>query len=195
MENKTTYGVHGFAAQNLSLIKSLEAIQKTFRLFKTLSMLAMIVSFIAAGTALLGLLCVLEWKSEGMLGFGKSVMVLTGTDSLKPAICVLLSDAVFALTSGVLGLFAWNYFKAEQANGTPFTHRGADQLKNLGIKTIIIPLAAIVISAVIYQCFDAAPAVEWSNAVSVVLGAMMILVSLVFRYGAELEIKMGELTK
>ena len=36
-------------------MKSLITIQKTFKVFKTLSMIAMIISFIAAGTALLGL--------------------------------------------------------------------------------------------------------------------------------------------
>lgn len=113
-------------------MKSLITIQKTFKVFKTLSMIAMIVSFIAAGTALLGLLCVIEWQSEGMLGFGKSVMAFTGTTSLEPAICVLLSDTVFALTDGFLCLFAWNYFKTELTDGTPFTHSGADKVKSLG---------------------------------------------------------------
>lgn len=168
-------------------MRSLITIQKTFKVFKTLSMIAMIVSFIAAGTALLGLLCVIEWQSEGMLGFGKNVMAFTGTTSLEPAICALLSDAVLALTDGFLFLFAWRYFKTEQADGTPFTHNGADQIRNLGIKTIVMPLVAVIISAAIYGCFGMTNAPDWSNAVSVELGIVLILASLVFHYGAELE--------
>ncbi|MDO5541390.1 MAG: hypothetical protein Q4F83_15205 [Eubacteriales bacterium] len=176
-------------------MKSLTSIQKTFKVFKTLSMLAMIVSFIAAGTALLGLLCVMEWQTEGMLGLGRSVMEFTGTTSLKPAICVLLSDAVLALTDGILFLFAYLYFKAEQADGTPFTYSGADQIKSLGIKTIVMPLIAVIISAVIYSCFGMTDAPDWSNAVSVVLGIVLILASLMFHYGAELEMRAKEASR
>lgn len=168
-------------------MKSLITIQKTFKIFKTLSMIAMIISFIAAGTALLGLLCVIEWQSEGMLGFGESVMAFIGTTSLEPAICVLLSDAVFALTDGFLCLFAWNYFKTELTDGTPFTHNGADKVRSLGIKAIVMPIVAVIISVVIYACFDITNTPDWSNAVSVELGIVLILASLVFHYGAELE--------
>lgn len=168
-------------------MKSLITIQKTFKVFKTLSMIAMIVSFIAAGTALLGLLCMIEWQSERMLGFGRSIMEFTETTSLEPAICVLLSDAVFALTDGFLCLFAWNYFKTELVDGTPFTHSGADKVRSLGVKTIVMPLVAVIISAVIYGCFDLKKSTDWSNTVSIVLGIVLILMSLVFHYGADLE--------
>ncbi len=176
-------------------MKSLKMIQNTFKVFKKLSMLAMIVSFIAAGTALLGLLCVIEWQSEGMLGFGRSVMVFTGATSLESAICVLLSDIVLALTDGFLFLFAWRYFKTEHADGTPFTHSGADQIRSLGIKTIVMPLVAVIISAVIYSCFGVTNAPDWSNAVSVVLGIVLILASMVFHYGAELEMRVKEASR
>ncbi|MDO5785771.1 MAG: hypothetical protein Q4P20_11990 [Eubacteriales bacterium] len=176
-------------------MKSLITIQKTFKVFKTLSMIAMIVSFIAAGTALLGLFCVIEWQSAGMLGFGRSVMEFAETTSLEPAICALLSDAVFALTDGFLCLFAWNYFKMELADGTPFTHSGADKVRSLGIQTIVMPPVAVIISAVIYSFFGMTNSADSSNAVSVVLGIVMILASLVFHYGAELEMKMGEIIK
>lgn len=175
-------------------MKSLHAIQKTFKVFKTLSKVAMILSFVAAGMALLGLLFAIEWQSEGTLGFGRNVIELTGSTSLEPAICALLSDAVFALTDGLLFLFAWNYFKAEQADGTPFTYRSADQIRSLGVKSIVMPLVAAVISAVIYGCFDMKNVPDWSDAVSVVLGVVLILASLVFRYGAELEEKLQRRT-
>ena len=173
-------------------MKSLDSIQKTFKVFKTLSMIAMITSFAAAGAALLGLICVTAWQSKGMIGLGRSVMALTGEASLEPAICALLADAVFALTDGLLFLSAWNYFRAEQADGTPFTHGGADQIRRLGIRTIVLPIVAIVISAVIYGCFEMRGPADWSNAASIVLGVALILASLVFRYGADLEARAKE---
>ena len=103
-------------------------------------------------------------------------------------IAVLLADAILALTDGTLLAFALAYFKAEQADGTPFTHRGADQIRRLGIRTIVLPLVAAIVVAVICAAFDLPQgSVEWSNLTSIGLGIALILVSLIFRYGAELE--------
>lgn len=172
-------------------MKSLVTIQKTFKVFKTLSKVAMILAFVACGVALIGLLCGVVWYSGGKV-YGAdmdSIMRLTETAGLYQMIGALLSDAVFALTDGLLFLFAWKYFRAEEEEGTPFTHAGADQIRSLGIKTIVMPLVAAVISAVIYGCFDMIGSGDWSNAFSVVLGIVLILASLVFHYGADLEMR------
>lgn len=178
-------------------MKHLETIQKTFKVFKTLSKVAMTLSFVACGLAGIGLLCGIVWYNGGKVyGADMEAMIrLTEATGLYQMISALLSDAVFALTDGILFLFAWRYFKAEQADGTPFTHSGADQIRSLGIKTIVMPLVAVIISAVIYGCFDMKQPADWSNAVSVVLGIVLILASLVFHYGAELEMQAKETTK
>jgi hypothetical protein len=90
------------------------------------------------------------------------------------------------LTDGFLFFFANRYFKQELADGTPFTLAGARQVKSLGIKTIVMPLVAVIISAVIYECFDLTRPGDWGNGTAVVLGIALILFSLVLRYGAEL---------
>lgn len=170
-------------------MKNLITIQKTFKVFKTLSKVAMILAFVTCGLTLIGLLCGMVWYHGGKV-YGadmEMMMKLTEVSGLFPMIGVLLSDSVFALTDGLLFLFAWRYFKTEQADGTPFTHSGADQIRSLGIKTIVMPLVAVIISTVIYRCFGMTNAPDWSNAVSVVLGIVLILASLVFHYGADLE--------
>lgn len=174
-------------------MKSLMIIQRTLKVLKTSSRIAMIVSFIVAGCALLGVLCVIEWQLEGTLG--RSIVELVGTMSYKQAICTLLSDAIFAFTSGFLYLFAWNYFKLEQDEGTPFTYNGANKMRSLGIKVIVMPLVAVIISAVIYGCLKVENPAYDNNAISVVLGIVLILISLVFRYGAELEMKALKLNR
>ena len=59
----------------------------------------------------------------------------------------------------------------------------------MGVRTIVLLLAAAVFSTLTYEFFGRATAmvVDWDNLVSVSLGLVMILASLVFRYGAELE--------
>ncbi|MCI7137095.1 MAG: hypothetical protein MSA06_07485 [Clostridiales bacterium] len=49
---------------------------------------------------------------------------------------------------------------------------------------------AAIVAAVIYTVFDLPQgSVEWSNLTSLGLGIVLILASLIFRYGAELETK------
>ena len=85
-------------------MKSLQTIQKTFRAFQTLVRIAMVASFVWAGLSVLGLLCAFAWHS-GVTVVGLSreaLLALTLTGSLSQMVGVLLADAAFALTDGVL---------------------------------------------------------------------------------------------
>ena len=86
------------------MMKSLQTIQKTFRVFQTLVRIAMVASFVWAGLSVLGLLCAFAWYS-GVTVMGLSreaLLALTLTGSLSQMVGVLLADAAFALTDGVL---------------------------------------------------------------------------------------------
>ena len=109
-------------------MKSLQTIQKTFRVFQTLSKIAMVLSFVWAGLAALGLLCGVVWYSGGNVFGAKQDLLfsLTVTGGLTEIIGVLLVDMILALTDGTLLVFALRYFKLEQADGTPFTWYGAE---------------------------------------------------------------------
>lgn len=98
-------------------MKSLETVQKTFRVFQILTKVAMILFFVWAGLAALGLLCGVVWSSGGtVVGADREVLYsLTETNGLSQLIAVLLGETVMALTDGALLAFAYHYFKAEQA--------------------------------------------------------------------------------
>lgn len=169
-------------------MKTLESIQKTCKVFKTLAKIAMILSFIWAGITLVGLLCGIAWRTGGsVMGISmENALKLTQAIGLNQMIGTLLADFVFALTDGLLFFFAYRYFKQELADGTPFTLSGAEQVKSLGIKTIVMPLVAAIISAVIYECFGLPHPSDRGNGTAVVLGIALILFSLILRHGAEL---------
>ena len=169
-------------------MKTLESIQKTYKVFKTLAKIAMILSFIWAGTTLVGLLCGVVWRTGGHVYgiFMENALKLAQAAGLEQMIGTLFADFVFALTDGLLFLFAYRYFKQELADGTPFTLAGAGQVKSLGIKTIVMPLVAAILSAVIYECFGLAHPSDRGNGTAVVLGIALILFSLVLHHGAEL---------
>lgn len=169
-------------------MKTLEPIQKTYKVFETLAKIAMILSFVWAGTLLLGVLGGIVWQSGGSI-VGVPVeyaLKLTRTGAVLQMIGVLLGDFVLAVTDGLLFLFAHRYFKRELADGTPFTTAGAEQVKSLGIKTIVMPLVAFILSAVICECFGVNRTGDWDNGASVLLGIALILFSLILRHGAEL---------
>ena len=170
-------------------MNSLAAIQKTFRVFSVLSKVAMILSFVWAGLTALGLLCGIVWYSGGgaVMAGRETLLYLTAANSLSQMMGVLLTDLVFALTDGVLFLLAWRYFRQEQADGTPFTRNGAEQIRQLGIRTIVLPLAAVILAALFREAFGLTAAEEGDDLWGVGLGIVLILASLVFRYGAELE--------
>ena len=179
-------------------MKSLQTIQKTFRVFQTLSQIAMVLSFVWAGLAALGLLCGVVWYSGGNVFGAKQELLfsLTVTGGLTEMIGVLLVDMILALTDGTLLVFALRYFKLEQADGTPFTWHCADRVLHLGVLNIVLPLVAAILSSIVCEIFslpkDAVS--DWGNLSSLTMGIILILASLVFRYGAELEEKHSQQT-
>ena len=105
--------------KGVTYMNSLHTLQKTFRVFQTISKVAMILSFVWAGLTALGLLCGIAWYSGGSVAGAsrETLQYLTTTDSLNRMMGVLLSDLVFALTDGTLFLLAFRYCKQEQKIG------------------------------------------------------------------------------
>ncbi|MGM9624520.1 MAG: hypothetical protein ACI3XM_02310 [Eubacteriales bacterium] len=178
------------------MMKSLKTIQKTFHVFQTLSRIAMILSFVWAGLSAVGLICGIVMDSGvDLFGMNQELLYsLTVTGGMTEMIGVLLIDMILALTDGILLVFALRYFKTEQADGTPFTRQGADLVLRLGILTIVLPLVAAILSAIVCEILtlpqDAVG--DWGNLNCLGMGIVLILASLVFRYGAELETQKQE---
>ena len=117
--------------------------------------------------------------------------IFSSGKGLNQVLAVLLSDMVLLTADAILLGFAGGYFKTEQAEGTPFTENGADLIKKLGIRCIWMPIVYIVIASVLTVCLGAEGGGDVSNLPSVITGIVLILASLIFRYGAELEEKIA----
>ena len=176
-------------------MKSLKTIQKTFHVFQILSKVAMILSFVGAGLAGAALLgCVVFHFGGSIIGLDPEVLIsMTETESLTKAIGVLLIDTILALTDGILLAFALRYFNSEQADGTPFTRSGAERIMRLGVLTIALPLVAAIPSAIVCEIMKLPADIvrNWDNRNGLATGIVLILASLIFRYGAELEAVRG----
>ena len=170
-------------------MKSLQTIQKTFRVFQILIKIAFVFSIVGASLCAVGALCALAWYTGGQVFslFGEPVTIFAIGVGMNQMLAVMLSDLVLLSAEAILLAFAGQYLKTEQAEGTPFTENGANLLKKLGIRCIYLPIVSVVIASVITVCLDAERGGEFNNLPSVSIGIILILASLIFRYGAELE--------
>ena len=172
-------------------MKSLQTIQKTCKVFQTLTKIAMILCFVGSGLLLLGLICGIVISSTGAVISGnmETLYRLTSSASFFEMVGSLLAEFVLTLTDALLFFHAWKYFSAEQADGTPFSHRGADLMKRLGIMLIALPAVATILVGVLHGIFDMTQieASDVGNGTSVMMGIILILVSVILRYGADLE--------
>lgn len=174
-------------------MKTLQNIQKTCKVFQTLTKIAMILCFVGSGLLLLGLICGIVITSTGAVVSGgvETLYKLTSSASFSEMVGTLLVEFVLTLTDALLFFHAWKYFSAEQADGTPFSHRGAELMKRLGILLIVLPAVAAILVGVLYGIFDLTQieAADVGNGTSVILGILLILVSVILHYGAELEME------
>ena len=170
-------------------MKSLQTIQKTFRVFQILTKIAFIFCVIGASACAVGTLCAAAWYSGGQVFslFGEPITIFASGKGLNEMLAVLLSDLIRLVTEAILLAFARQYLKTEQTEGTPFTENGANLIRKLGIRCIYMPIVAVVIAAVVTVCLGAERSGDISNLPSVATGIVLILASLIFRYGAELE--------
>ncbi len=171
------------------IMKTLQTIQKTLNVFRILSKVAYILCIVGAAALGVTALCVMTQYCGGTVFslFGEPIKIFPdGTDLLQKFIQLL--SATFKLTAeAILFGLTYDYLKIEQADGTPFTFGGAERLKKLGIRFIYIPLIAIVLVEIIAVIIKVKDVGNVDNYFSVMTGIVFILVSLVFKYGAEMQ--------
>ena len=170
-------------------MKSLQTIQKTFRVFQILTKIAFVFSIVGASVCAAGVLCAAVWYNGGQVFslFGMPLEPFGNGEGPNQALAVLLSDLILLAVDAVLLGFAGGYFKTEQAEGTPFTENGANLLRKLGIHCIWMPIVAVVTASVITVCLGVERSGDLSDLPSLMTGIVLILAYLIFRYGAELE--------
>ena len=172
-------------------MEQLQKIQKTFHIFEILTKIAYIFSIVGAVFCAVGALCALCYLSGGQVFslFGEPITIFSTTRTMSETLAIMLADFVIITVEAILLSFALRYLKAEQAAGTPFTEAGADMLKKLGIRCIWMPIVAMVLASVIGVCYNVENIGSDSNLPSLATGIVLILASMIFRYGAALEEK------
>jgi hypothetical protein len=108
----------------------------------------------------------------------------------------MAAGAIVCIGEGVLAKFAEKYFRRELEDGTPFTLDGAKELLQLGVLSICLPVGAQAAAQIVYKILakmmEGVEPPELEPAGSIAVGVLILILSLVCRYGAELIAKQNE---
>ena len=166
-------------------MKSLKTIQGLSKAGKILSTIAFVCCIIGACGCVIGLLCLIIGGSTAA-----DFIESTGKISIGTVYASIVIGLILCISEIIVSWSARLYFIHELDAGTPFTFDGANELLKLGIKTIAVPVATMIVSYItqeIFQHFFANVAeMDWHNSDSVVIGVAFILVSFILKCGTEL---------
>jgi len=172
---------------------SLHTLQVLAKIGKILSKIVEILCIIGAVFCLAGSVALVTgvatmdlFTDYGISFFTKGAAGQTVSNAYAAMVCGFISCTGQAVLAG----FAAKYFRHELDAGTPFTFMGAKEMKALGIITIVIPIAVSILSSVICGMLTMIMGdfgkLNITGEVSIGLGVMFLVLSAVFRYGAEI---------
>lgn len=167
---------------------TLKRIQKVFRIAQNFVRIVMIGCIIGAAVSCAAALCAVKWGNGGQVFtlFGKTVSLMELTGDCNGIMVLSISNcAVLSAHTITLG-FADTWLRYEQETGTPFTFSGSKQLQKLGVCWGCIPVVTSVLVSVIRVCSGIDVMQDVMDPPFIGTGILMILVAMIFRYGAEM---------
>ena len=171
--------------------KSLKTLQTISKIGKIISDIIFVCSIIGAVACIIAVSALAS--SQNIILEDQSMVDLIESMGIN-FVTVIFSCviSIFAcIGSAVVAKFASNYFANELEDGTPFTYAGSKELLRLGILATAIPLAISVLTSLIFTITK----LFWpmlsedaiaNESVSIVFGLMLIVMSIVFKHGAEI---------
>lgn len=169
--------------------KSLRTIQGLSKAGQVISKIAMIFCIVGASICLTEIIAAASGVQVIKIG-GMYIKTLIEEDITDG---MLLSGAVtgliFCSTTIALTKLANRYFTHELAAGTPFTEAGAKELMKLGITTMAVSLGAVILARIAFVILSktvyGVGEADIDNGSGIIVGAVMLLFSLIFKYGSE----------
>ncbi len=167
-------------------MKSLEAVQKIYKVLEILCKVAFVLCIVGIAGCLIGGCAVLALDKipDSILDMFADGIAFKSMSSLA---LYIFSAGVSVVAGTVIAWYSYKYCKNELADGTPFSHRGADELKRLGIISLVASALGSIVVSILLSAGDIKS--SSMSQIDIGFGITAILLSFVFRYGAELEKK------
>ena len=164
--------------------RNLTIVQKISKVLGILSKIGFIMSIVGLVCCIVGLvLSIVGGLSQELA----AKIVKEGNVTMKQVSGYCLGGLVICIVSVIVTKLHKDYFQMEQAAGTPFTLESAKAFRTLGIVNLVAPFICTILIAIINSVLKIK--VDYSIDGSFTIGIVMILLSFVFAYGAELEEK------
>lgn len=175
----------------INMKDKLRIIQTLAKLGKTASFVIFILCIVGASACLAGASALLLTSSLEMSDGitlaqfieSKSTITVNGIY----AACAI--GGVMCIGEAIAAKYVENYFKLELNDGTPFVVSSAQYLRKVGTIKIVATVACTIISMIIYQimanAFGGAQDISIDNSLSIVLGIVFVIASIILEYGAE----------
>ena len=170
-------------------MNSLDKIQKISRLGKILCSIVFVFCMIGIIGSVIGIAFLAAGVDAVHIGGVtlKSIVQTNSGTSIDTANIYMVGAIILCSGEAVIAKFAEHYFKGELLDGTPFNMERSKELTRLGIITIGVSIVTEVVAAIVSFIFVSTDSLEIGNWGSVGIGVTFIIVSLICRYGAEIE--------
>lgn len=177
----------------MSTLKTIQTISEVAKILSIIVLVACIIGTVGCIIGAVGIACIpadMEVDGETI----REIIERESDMTIDTIYASLISVAIMCLGEAIVARFALSYFKNELEAGTPFTFEGARELKKVGIVSIVAPIVAFIICTVITAVMDVilgdVDSVSFGNEFSITFGIMMIIMSVICKYGAELQKKL-----
>lgn len=179
--------------------KDLKTIQKIAKACKVISKIIWICCIVNIVSSLVGIIILAKGADEAIKIGGVSLygIISSETGMTRGTMYAAMAAGIITYIGSLIpAIYAERYFKNELKAGTPFTYSGAKELKSLAILTIVIPLASTVLAGLAISAIGSklgtASDISPDNYLSLGLGIGLLIMSVIFRYGAGLEARYQE---
>ena len=171
--------------------KNLKIIQVLAKIAYVISSIVFVLSLIGSISCVIAIIMLVSVQSLGaeFVDLSRSLFDQSGMSMLSVLYACLLG-AIACVSEVVLSLRAKKYFRHQLDVGTPFTYSCGEKMFKLGLWCVIVPVAVAICNAVIYVVFFAFDPflieTEFSSVVDVSTGVIFLVLSVVFKHGAEI---------
>lgn len=169
----------------------LKVIQTLAKFGKTISFVIFILCIVGASACLAGASALLLTSSLEMSDGitlaqfieSKSTITVNGIY----AACAI--GGIICIGEAIAAKYIENYFKLELNDGTPFVASSAQYLRKVGTIKIVVSVACTIVSMIVYKimanAFGGAQNINIDNSLSIGLGIVLVIASIILEYGAE----------
>lgn len=170
-----------------AMMNTLTKIQKVMRVLSVIVRVLMVCAFVGGGLSLVAAVVCFCVKDFSLAASWQRLLVDVGDYSHVEIGLALLADAIYLLANGVMLVFAVLYFNIELKDGTPFTLVGAARVRRMGIVRIVATIVADLVGSLLTSFVDTNLLYSMETVSGIFFGVALILASLIFRHGAELQ--------